>query len=55
MTKCPVCGMMVDENTAPNLEYEGRTYYFMNEQHRDLFEDNPDKFLNRDPGEGKHT
>ena len=28
MTSCPVCGMMVDENTAPSLEYEGKKKLF---------------------------
>ena len=28
VTKDPVCGMTVDEATAPHVEREGRTYYF---------------------------
>ncbi len=28
MISCPVCGMMVDEKTAPSLEYEGKKILF---------------------------
>ena len=45
MTQCPVCGMMVDENTAPSLEYKGKKYYFMSPIHKDMFEKDPEKFL----------
>lgn len=55
MTKCPVCGMMVDEDTAPSLDYKGRTYYFMDEEHKELFENNPDQYLSRNVDKGTHT
>jgi YHS domain-containing protein len=45
MTQCPVCGMMVNESTAPSLEYRGKKYYFMNPIHKDMFEKDPEKFL----------
>lgn len=45
MTQCPVCGMMVDENTAPSLEYKSKKYYFMNQTHKEMFEKDPEKFL----------
>ena len=45
MTQCPVCGMMVDDNTAPSLEYKGKKYYFMNPIHKEMFEKDPEKFL----------
>lgn len=47
MVKCPVCGMMVDPNTAPSLEYKGKKYYFMNPTHKAMFEKDPEKFLNK--------
>jgi YHS domain-containing protein len=47
MTKCPVCGMMVDENIAPTTEYKGTKYYFHTPEHRVMFEKEPEKFLNR--------
>jgi YHS domain-containing protein len=47
MVKCPVCGMMVNENTAPSLEYKGETYYFMKPAHKEMFEKDPEKFLRR--------
>jgi len=28
MTKDPVCGMKVDEETATSVTYEGKIYYF---------------------------
>ena len=44
MTKCPVCGMMVDEATALSLEYQGTKYFFMSEVHKKNFEQDPDKY-----------
>jgi YHS domain-containing protein len=54
MTKCPVCGMMVDENTAPNSEYKGETYYFMNPIHKDMFDKDPEKYLGKEQAAGQH-
>jgi transcriptional regulator GlxA family with amidase domain/YHS domain-containing protein len=42
---CPVCGMTVDPATAPKSVYQGRTYYFMSEQHKQQFDEDPSKFL----------
>ncbi|NIS81070.1 MAG: YHS domain-containing protein [Anaerolineales bacterium] len=47
MANCPVCGMMVDENTAPSSEYKGETYYFMNPTHKAMFDNDPEKFLKK--------
>jgi len=44
MVKCPVCGMMVDEATAPSLEYQGKKYFFMSPDHKEMFEQDPDKY-----------
>ena len=43
---CPVCGMKlkVDKNT-PSFIYKGKTYYFMNEEHKKIFEKEPEKYL----------
>jgi YHS domain-containing protein len=38
---------MVDENTAPSMDYKGKMYYFMKPEHREMFKKDPDKFLNR--------
>jgi YHS domain-containing protein len=54
MTKCPVCGMMVDESTAPSSEYKGEKYYFMNPVHKEMFEKDPEKFLNREQNDNMH-
>lgn len=48
MANCPVCGMMVDEKTAPSIEYKGKTYYFMNETHKDMFKADPEKYLSQE-------
>ena len=43
---CPVCGMKlkVDKNTSSFI-YKGKTYYFMNEAHKKMFEKDPEKYL----------
>ena len=43
---CPVCHMEVDPNTAPKSVYKGQTYYFMTEAHKQLFDADPEKYLN---------
>lgn len=42
---CPVCDMQVDQATAPKSVYEGRTYYFCSEDHKQLFDASPAKWL----------
>ena len=41
--KCPVCGMMVGDQWK--TEYEGKTYYFMNAKHMEIFLENPTRYL----------
>ena len=41
----PVCGLKVDPNTAPHSTHQGETYHFCSEEHRQLFEQNPAKYL----------
>ena len=44
MTKDPVCGMNVDENSAAaQTQYQGKTYSFCSEQCRREFEKSPKK------------
>lgn len=43
--RCPVCEMDVDVATAPKSLYKGKTYYFCSEEHKELFDATPDKFL----------
>jgi putative intracellular protease/amidase/YHS domain-containing protein len=45
---CPVCHMEVDPSTAPKSVYKGTTYYFMDEGHKQLFNADPEKYLNAD-------
>ena len=40
-----VCGLKVDSATAPSARHEGQTYYFCSEQHQQLFQKNPTKYL----------
>lgn len=54
MVKCPVCGMMVDENTAPSSEYKGKAYHFMNPTHKTMFDNDPEKFLSKSSDQGDH-
>ena len=41
----PVCGLKVDLGAAPRATHQGRTHYFCSEQHRDVFQKNPSKYL----------
>lgn len=46
MVKDPVCGMMVDPETAPaKAEYKGKTYYFCAPGCKVAFEKDPEKYL----------
>jgi YHS domain-containing protein len=47
MTKCPVCGMMVDEKTAPTSVYKGKKYYFHKPQHKVMFDNDPERYLSQ--------
>jgi YHS domain-containing protein len=47
----PVCGLKVDPNTAPQAAHQGETYHFCSEEHRQLFEQNPAKYLPK-PSDG---
>lgn len=41
----PVCGMSVDENTAPaKANYQGQTYYFCSTECKTKFEQEPQKY-----------
>ncbi len=45
MAKDPVCGMEVDEKTAPaKSEYMGKTYYFCSPGCKKAFDENPSKY-----------
>jgi len=56
MVKDPVCGMMVDPETAPaKSEYKGQTYYFCAPGCKVAFEKDPEKYLKAAKGgEGRH-
>ncbi|MCL5074661.1 MAG: YHS domain-containing protein [Chloroflexi bacterium] len=46
MAKDPVCGMEVDEKTAPaKSEHMGKTYYFCAVGCKKAFEKNPAKYI----------
>ncbi len=45
MAKDPVCGMEVDEKTAPaKSEHMGKTYYFCAPGCKKAFDENPTKY-----------
>jgi YHS domain-containing protein len=49
MSKDPVCGMMVDEKTAAGKsEYNGKTYYFCAPGCKTKFDQNPQRYINKD-------
>lgn len=48
MAKDPVCGMEVNEKTAPaKTEYQGQTYYFCAPGCKVAFEKDPSKYLKK--------
>ncbi len=55
MTKDPVCGMDVDEKTAPaKSEHMGKTYYFCAPGCKKAFDENPEKYLKEEPEHPSH-
>ncbi len=54
MTKCPVCGMMVDENSAPTSLYKGKKYYFHKPQHKAMFDKDPERYLGQQKTQSSH-
>lgn len=45
----PICGMTFDEeDAAATSEYEGETYYFCCEPCREQFEEDPEKYVQKD-------
>ncbi|MDA2916907.1 YHS domain-containing protein [Nitrospinae bacterium AH_259_B05_G02_I21] len=50
MARDPVCGMEVDEVTAPaETEYKGKTYYFCSKDCKEHFEEEVGRFLEEQP------
>jgi len=45
MAKDPICGVEVDEKSAPQAEYQGETYYFCCEECKKAFQKEPEKYL----------
>jgi YHS domain-containing protein len=45
---CPVCQMDVDPATAPKSAYKGKSYYFCMQNHKNIFDATPDKFVTAD-------
>jgi len=43
--QCPVCGMGVDPGNAPKSEYNGKTYYFCSQDHKEKFDAAPGKWI----------
>jgi len=42
---CPICGMDIDEKSAPTSAYKGHTYYFCSNDHKAIFDASPEKAL----------
>jgi putative ABC transport system ATP-binding protein len=47
MATDPVCGMAVEQETAINIEWEGKLFYFCAKGCRDEFASNPEQFTRR--------
>lgn len=48
--KDPVCGMMIDPNTAAGkTEYKGQTYYFCSPGCKKAFDQEPEKYAGKEP------
>jgi YHS domain-containing protein len=55
MEKDPVCGMMVEPNTAAaSYEFEGTTYYFCAVGCKVAFEKDPSKYLGQGHSDHDH-
>jgi YHS domain-containing protein len=37
--------MDVEKDTAPTTVYKGKTYYFCMDEHKELFDKSPEKYL----------
>ncbi|HLX10458.1 MAG TPA: DJ-1/PfpI family protein, partial [Thermoanaerobaculia bacterium] len=42
---CPVCQMDTDKATGPRSVYQGKTYYFCSQEHKELFDQAPAGYL----------
>jgi Cu+-exporting ATPase len=52
----PVCGMMIDPNTAAGKsEYRGRTYYFCSPGCKQTFDAQPEKYADQQTGNVNRT
>ena len=47
MSKDPVCGMEVNEETAVAHEYKGNTYYFCTIACKETFARDPERYLEK--------
>ena len=48
MTKDPVCGMQISEESAPaRCDHKGKTYYFCSPACKAAFEKNPEKYASK--------
>ena len=45
MAKDPVCGMLVNEAKGQKSDYKDQTYYFCSAYCQQLFEKDPEKYL----------
>lgn len=46
----PVCGMLIEDTTAPaQSQYFGETYYFCSQSCKEAFEEEPEEYLAKTP------
>lgn len=52
MEKDPVCGMALDQKTAPvTMQYKGKAYYFCSKTCRMIFEREPEQYAEEEKSE----
>ncbi len=56
MDRDPVCGMRVEEKTAPaRSEYRGQPYYFCSDQCKQQFDKSPEQYAEKKSGGAGRT
>ncbi|MFT4109942.1 YHS domain-containing protein [Propionicimonas sp.] len=43
--ECPVCGMPLDQTTAPSAVHDAQTYHFCSQECRDAFVADPGRYV----------
>lgn len=55
MATDPVCGMRVDEKTAEQSKYAGKTFYFCSKSCKEEFDANPEQYAQQTTQQTQQT